>query len=156
MSDSTKRAERRDNEVKHWERRLKREYFENTNNKDIDLTNIKTFDEFKNCKCGEKLKNVNNLDDKDRWKDAYTKQEHKRERFVAKREIDNSIMEYNNEKECKSEKTLSYLREQLLMCNDEIFTIEQMLHDLPERLEGLKEMRKEIETEICWYQYGNS
>ena len=31
MSDSTKRGERRDNEFKHWERRLKREYFENTN-----------------------------------------------------------------------------------------------------------------------------
>lgn len=155
MSDNKRRAERRDNEFKHWEKRLKREYFENTNNKDIDLTNIKTFDDFKNCKCGEKLKNVNNLDNKDPWKDAKIKNSHKKDRFLSKVEIDNSIMEYNNEKECKSEKTLSYLREQLLMCNDEIFTIEQMLKDLPERLEGLKNMRKEIESEICWLQYKN-
>lgn len=155
MSDNIRRAERRDNEFKHWEKRLKREYFENTNNKDIDLTNIKTFDDFKNCKCGEKLKNVNNLDNKDPWKDAKIKNSHKKDRFLSKVEIDNSIMEYNNEKECKSEKTLSYLREQLLMCNDEIFTIEQMLKDLPERLEGLKNTRKEIESEICWLQYKN-
>ena len=155
MSDNKRRAERRDNEFKHWEKRLKREYFENTNNKDIDLTNIKTFDDFMNCKCGEKLKNVNNLDNKDPWKDAKIKNSHKKDRFLSKVEIDNSIMEYNNEKECKSEKTLSYLREQLLMCNDEIFTIEQMLKDLPERLEGLKNMRKEIESEICWLQYKN-
>jgi hypothetical protein len=155
MSDNKKRAERRDNEFKHWEKRLKREYFENTNNKDINLTNIKTFDDFKNCKCGEKLKNVNNLDNKDPWKDAKIKNSHKKDRFLSKVEIDNSIMEYDNEKECKSEKTLSYLREQLLMCNDEIFTIEQMLKDLPERLEGLKNMRKEIESEICWLQYKN-
>lgn len=35
MSDSTKRAERRENEIKHWERRLERE-FNNNGRKYVD------------------------------------------------------------------------------------------------------------------------
>jgi DNA repair ATPase RecN len=153
MSDSTKRGERRDNELKHWERRLKREYFENANSKDVkDFT---SFDELKNSKFGEKLKNISNVEEKDRWKDAYTKQEHKRERFVAKREIDNSIMTYDEMKQT-SKQQIEELRNKLSKCNDEIFVIENLLKELPERLEGLKDLKKEIESEICWLQYGNS
>ena len=153
MSDNTKRGERRDNELKHWERRLKREYFENANSKDVK--DFASFDELKNSKFGEKLKNTNNVEEKDRWKDAYTKQEHKRERFVAKREIDNSIMTYDEMKQT-SQQQIEELRNKLSKCNDEIFVVENLLKELPERLEGLKDLKKEIESEICWLQYGNN
>jgi hypothetical protein len=164
MSDSTKRAERRENEIKHWERRLERE-FNNNGRKYVDqgekfnIKNCKTAvipNDLKNSKGGKMLKHTNYLDKKDPWKDADIKNYYKHDRFVAKREIDNSIMEYNENSKMDKNKTFCYLKEQLLMCNDEIFTIEQMLNDLPERLEGLKIMKKEIEEEICWIQYGNN
>lgn len=153
MSDSTKRAERRENEFKHWERRLKREFYGNTNNKECDCVNVKTFDEFKNTKCGEKLKNTNNLDDKNRWKDAIIKNSHKKDRFLSKIEIDNSIIEYNNENNKLSNSLkMDYLRDNLKRCNNDISEIEELLRELPERLEVLMEMKREIEEEICWLQ----
>ena len=46
MSDSTKRAERRKNEIKHWERRIKRE-FNNNGRKYIDQDETS---DIRNCK----------------------------------------------------------------------------------------------------------
>lgn len=149
MSDNTKRAERRKKTNSIWMNRLNNEL----NSKKYMYKNINNIDELKNTHMGQLLKNTNTIDKKSSWYKEEIKNSHKKDRFLSKIEIDNSIMEYNNEKECKSEKTLSYLREQLLMCNDEIFKIEEMLRDLPERLEGLLQMRKEIESEICWLQY---
>ena len=164
MSDNKKRAERRENEIKHWTRRLERE-FNNNGRKYVDqgetfnIKNCKTAvipEDLKNSKGGKMLKHTNYLDKKDPWKDAEIKNYYKHDRFVAKREIDNSIMEYNENSKMNKIEKLYYLKEQLLICNDEIFNIEQMLHDLPERLEGLKATKKEIEEEICWMQYGNN
>ena len=155
MSDNKKRGERRDNEFKHWERRLKREYFENTNAKEVKCVN--TFDEFKSSKYGEKLKNTNNLNDKDPWKDAIVKNSHKKDRFLSKIEIDNSIIEYdNNNKNNDTSLKMIYLKDNLSRCIDDIFTTEQMMKELPERLAGLLEMKKELESEICWLEYGNN
>ena len=163
MSDSTKRAERRENELKHWERRLNRE-FNNNGRKYVDqgetfnISNCKTAnipEDLKNSKGGKMLKHTNYLDRKDPWKDAEIKNYYKHDRFEAKREIDNSIMEYANEKNNKAMK-MWYLKENLSNCIDEIFRIEELLMELPERLEGLKATKKEIEEEICWLQYGKN
>jgi hypothetical protein len=161
MSDSTKRAERRENEIKHWERRLERE-FNNNGRKYVDqgekfnIKNCKTAvipDDLKNSKGGKMLKHTNYLDKKDPWKDADIKNYYKHDRFVAKREIDNSIIEYNNS---NVGARIEYLRNQLAMCVNDILITEEMLQTLPERLTELKEMRKQIEEELCWLEYGNN
>ena len=110
----------------------------------------------KKSKAGKLLKHTNYLDRKDSWRDAEIKNYYKHDRFVTKREIDNSIIEYNDNNEMYTTKTLCNLKDQLRNCNDEIFNIEQMLQELPERLEYLKTMRKELEEEICWMQYGRN
>lgn len=164
MSDSTKRAERRENEIKHWEHRLERE-FNNNGRKYVDqgetfnVKNCKTAvipEDLKNSKGGKMLKHTNYLDKKDPWKDAEIKNYYKHDRFVAKREIDNSIMEYNENSKMNKIEKLYYLKEQLSICNNDIYKIEELLRVLPERLEGLKATKKEIEEEICWMQYGNN
>ena len=164
MSDSTKRAERRENEFKHWKRRLNRE-FNNNERMYVDqgeifnIKNCKTAsipDDLKKSKAGKLLKHTNYLDRKDSWRDAEIKNYYKHDRFVTKREIDNSIIEYNENSEIDTTKTLCNLKDQLRNCNDEIFNIEQMLQELPERLEYLKTIRKELEEEICWVQYGRN
>ena len=153
MSNDNKRSDRRANCMKHWDKRLKREFYENTNNKKTIDNNKQTFEEFKSSKYGEKLKNTNNLDDKNRWKDAIVKNSHKKDRFLSKIEIDNSIIEYNNENnKFDNIKKIHYLKEQLLNCNNDISEIEELLRELPERLEVLMEMKREIEEEICWLQ----
>ena len=164
MSDSTKRAERRENEIKHWKRRLKRE-FNNNDRMYVDqgeifnIKNCKTAnipDDLKNSKPGKLLKHTNYLDRKDSWKDAEIKNYYKHDRFATKREIDNSIIEYNENNEIDKIKTLCNLKDQLRNCNDEILNIEQMLQELPGRLEYLKIMKKELEEKICWMQYGRN
>lgn len=162
MSDSTKRAERRENELKHWERRLERE-FNNNGRKYVDQgekfckTNLKIAnipDDLKNSKGGRMLKHTNYLDKKDSWKDADIKNYYKKDRFNSKREICNSIYEYEQEHISSAER-LRQLKLKLSKCNDDILFIENLLHELPERLSGLKTTKKEIEEEICWLQYGN-
>lgn len=153
MSNDNKRSDRRANCMKHWDKRLKREFYENTNNKKIIDNSKQTFEEFKSSKYGEKLKNTKNLDDKNRWKDAIVKNSHKKDRFLSKIEIDNSIIDYNNENN-KFDNSLKMdnLRDNLKRCNDDINEVENLLIELPERLEGLLTMKKEIEEEICWLQ----
>ena len=101
------------------------------------------------------LKHTNYLDRKDPWKDAEIRNYYKHDRFEAKREIDNSIMEYNENSKANNVEKIYYLREQLANCNNDIYEIEELLRDLPERLEGLKMIKKEIEEEICWTQLKN-
>lgn len=164
MSNSTKRAERRKNEIKHWERRIKRE-FNNNGRKYIDqdetsdIRNCKTAsipDDLKKSKIGKMLKHTNYLGKKDPWKDAEIKNYYKHDRFVTKREIDNSIIEYKENSKGNKSETIPYLKDQLRNYNDEIFSIEEMLQELPERLEYLKIMKKELEEKICWMQYGRN
>ena len=75
---------------------------------------------------------------------------------MAKREIDNSIIEYDNNKNNDKSLKMIYLKDNLSRCIDDIFTTEQMMKELPERLAGLLEMKKELESEICWLEYGNN
>lgn len=153
MSNDNKRSDRRANCMKHWDKRLKREFYENTNNKKIIDNSKQTFEEFKSSKYGEKLKNTNNLDDKNRWKDAIVKNSHKKDRFLSKIEIDNSIIEYNNENnKFNNSLKMDYLRDNLKRCNNDIDEVKNLLNELPERLEGLLLMKKELEEEICWLQ----
>lgn len=161
MSDNKKRAERRENEIKHWTRRLERE-FNNNGRKYVDqgetfnIKNCKTAsipEDLKNSKGGKMLKHTNYLDKKDPWKDAEIKNYYKHDRFVAKREIDNSIIEYNNS---NTGARIEYLRNQLAMCVNDIHITEEMLQTLPGRLVELKEIRKQLEEELCWLEYGNN
>lgn len=161
MSDNKKRSERRENELKHWERRLERE-FNNNGRKYVDqgetfnIKNCKTAnipEDLKNSKGGKMLKHTNYLDKKDPWKDAEIKNYYKHDRFVAKREIDNSIIEYNNS---NTGARIEYLRSQLAICVNDILITEEMLERLPDRLVELKEIRKQMEEELCWLEYGNN
>ena len=160
MSDNKKRAERRENEIKHWNHRLERE-FNNNGRKYVDqgekfnITNCKTAiipEDLKNSKGGKMLKHTNYLDKKDPWKDAEIKNYYKHDRFMAKREIDNSIIEYNENNKTNNIEKIYYLKEELSICNNDIYEIEELLKVLPERLEALLAMKKEIEEEICWLQ----
>jgi hypothetical protein len=163
MSDSMKRAERRENEIKHWERRLEREFNNNgrtyvDQGEKFNIKNCKTAiipDDLKKSKGGRMLKHTNYLDRKDPWKAAEIRNYYKHDRFEAKREIDNSIMEYTENSKANNAEKIYYLREQLANCNNDIYEIEELLKELPERLEGLKMIKKEIEEEICWTQLKN-
>ena len=164
MSDSTKRAERRENEIKHWERRLERE-FNNNGRKYVDqgekfnIKNCKTAvipDDLKNSKGGKMLKHTNYLDKKDSWKDAEIKNYYKHDRFVAKREIDNSIVEYNYGNKENIPAKIEYLKSEIDMYSQCINEYEELLQSLPDRLEYLKEMKKQMEEDLCWLEYGNN
>lgn len=162
MSDSTKRAERRENEIKHWERRLTRDFYNNGrkyfNQGDNHITdNIKIAnipDDLKNSKPGKMLKHTNYLDGKHSWDDAEIKNYYKKDRFESKRVIDNSIIEYNNSKE-NSVNKIEKLKSQIEIYTDCIFEIEAQLQELPERLQSLKDIKKQMEEELCWLEYGN-
>lgn len=160
MSDNTKRGERKDKENTVWTRRIEREFYNNNrkyvetgkvNNRENMIDALNPSD-LKNSKYGEMLKHTSSLNKKNNWNDYEKKSQKMKDREIVRQEIDNSIMDYNYF--CKeSPSRADELLKELSKCNDEIFTIEEMLHNLPERLEGLKEMKKEIEEEICWLQY---
>lgn len=159
MSDNTKRGERKDKENTIWTRRIEREFYKN-NRKYVEMNDncvkeAKTPEDLKNSKYGEMLKHTNNITTKDCWKDAVIKNNNKKERFNSRIEIDNSIMSYEEMKQTSIQQ-IEELRNKLSKCNDEIFVVENLLKELPERLEGLKDLKKEIESEICWLQYGDN
>lgn len=148
MSDNTKRAERRKKTNSIWMNRLNNEL----NSKKYMYKNINNIDELKTTHTGQLLKNTNTIDKKSSWDKEEIKNYHKKNRFLSKIEIDNSIIEYNENNKTNNVEKIYYLKEQLANCNNDIYEVEELLRDLPERLEGLLQMRKEIEEEICWLQ----
>lgn len=148
MSDNTKRAERRKKTNSIWMNRLNNEL----NSKKYMYRNVNNIDELKNTHTGQLLKNTNTIVKKSSWDKEEIKNYHKKNRFLSKIEIDNSIIEYNENNKTNNLEKIYYLKEQLANCNNDIYEVEELLRDLPERLEGLLQMRKEIEEEICWLQ----
>lgn len=165
MDKDNKRAQRRKDEQTIWLRRLNREFnnsklFFNSNTKHCkeNLKEAKIPEDLKNSKYGMLLKNTANPQTyKNVGKHLDNKHEQKIERREGKKLVNEAMINYNNKEQemYNTFDNLSKLYNELRICNDEIFTIEQMLHDLPERLEGLKIMKKEIEEKICWLKAGN-
>ena len=165
MDKDNKRAQRRKDEQTIWLRRLNREFnnsklFFNSNTKHCkeNIEEAKIPEDLKNSKYGMLLKNTANPQTyKNVGKHLDNKHEQKIERREGKKIVNEALINYNNKEQeiCNTFDNLSKLYNELRICNDEIFTIEQMLHDLPERLEGLKIMKKEIEEKICWLKAGN-
>ena len=107
----------------------------------------------KNTHIGQLLKNTNTIDKKSSWEKCEIKNNIKRERCNCKNLMNETKNDYNlNNNIENSSLKLTYLKDHLNRCINDIFDIECQLKELPERLEGLKVMKREIEEEICWLQ----
>lgn len=165
MDKDNKRAQRRKDEQTIWMRRLKNAF----NNSKYYVNNgdkycLKNFneahipEELKNSKYGMMLKNTANPQTyKNVGKHLDNKHAQKIERREGKKITNEATINYiNKEQEMYNALIeLSKLYDELLICNDEIFNIEEQLATLPEKHKGLLQMKREIEEKICWLKMGN-
>lgn len=166
MDKDNKRAKRRKDEQTIWMRRLNNafnnsKYYVNNGDKyclrNFNVAHIP--ENLKNSKYGMLLKNTANPKTyKNVAKQLDNKHDQKIERREAKKLINEAKINYMN-KEQEMYNTyvkLSKLYDELLICNDEIFNIEEQLATLPEKHRELLKMKREIEEKICWLEMGNN
>jgi hypothetical protein len=128
-------------------------FFFNSNKKHCleNLEEAKIPEDLKNSKYGMLLKNTTNPQTyKNVGKHLDNKHEQKLERREGKKIINEEILNYNTMKDNKNR--IEYCRNRLKKVNEQIDMIEQMLIELPERLQGLLQEKREIETDICYLQ----
>lgn len=162
MDKDKKRAERRQDSDTIWQRRLNREY--NNSKKYFNRGDKHTFEnlqeaeiasDLKNSTYGMLLKNTANpMNHKNVGKQLDNKHFQHLEREEGKKISLDAIIEYNNKDVERIDKAAKMfeLREELRNVIDNIEIAEELLRDLPERLQGLLQRKIEIETEICYLQ----
>ena len=149
MNKETSRAERRKKTNSIWINRLNNEY---NSNKSI-YKNIENPNDLKNTHIGQLLKNTNTIDKKSSWEKCEIKNNIKRERCNCKNLMNETKNDYNlNNNIENSSLKLTFLKDHLNRCINDIFNIERQLEELPRHLERLKAVKREIEEEICWLQ----
>lgn len=152
MDKGTSRGERRKKTNSIWLNRLNNEY---NSNKSM-YKDIKNANDLKNTHIGQLLKNTNTIDKKSSWEKCEIKNNIKSERCNCKNLMNETKNDYNlNNNIENSSLKLTCLKDNLNRCINDILDIERQLEELPERLECLKAMKREIEEEICWLQLNN-
>lgn len=166
MDKDNKRAQRRKDEQTIWMRRLNNafnnsKYYVNNGDKyclkNFNVAHIP--EDLKNSKYGMLLKNTANPKTyKNIAKQLDNKHDQKIERREGKKLINEAMINYNNKEQeiCNTFDNLSKLYNELRICNDEIFIVEEQLATLPEKHRGLLQMKREIEEKICWLKMGNN